>query len=121
MRNFNKGKNDEFRCRCGCGLGVNDMDQETLEALDDSRDDAGVSFIIDSAIRCPNHNAKVGGKKDSSHLYGYGVDIRAGGSYKRFLIVKALLANGFIRIGIHRGFIHADMDPNKPKQVLFLY
>ena len=112
----------EFKCKCGkCGLGFNDMDQNLLIRLDKARELAGVPFVINSAIRCPSHNAAVGSGPDSSHIGGYAVDISARDSHRRMRVVKGLLDAGFTRIGINPTFIHADTDPEKPQEVMFLY
>ena len=121
MRNFNKGSVDEFRCRCGCRLGFKEMKPEMLSRLDNARDIAGVSFVLNRGISCGLHNMNIGGSETSSHLYGYAVDIRSNdGSVNRFKRVKALLDAGFTRIGIYNTFIHADYDINKPQEVMWL-
>jgi uncharacterized protein YcbK (DUF882 family) len=110
---------DEFDCPC-CGL--RDMDEHFLKMLDHARLLAGVPFIINSGFRCITHNTKVGGKLTSSHRRGLAVDIKVKDSHTRFKILEALLAVGFIRIGIHDpAFIHVDLDTNKPGEMLWLY
>ena len=97
------------------------MDKEFLLKLDRARDLAGIPFKINSAYRTPEHNAKIGGKPNSSHLKGLAVDISVTNSRQRFIILKALLDTGFNRIGIAKSFIHVDDDKSKDSQVVWLY
>ena len=110
----------EFECPC-CGRGADKMVRETVGALDSARDDAGFPLLVTSGYRCPDHNAEVGGVSSSSHMRGYAVDIACEGSRSRHKIVTALLNNGFNRIGIGADFIHADRDPSKPRNVMWIY
>ena len=112
----------EFKCKCGkCGLGYENMDTALLLKIDRARELAGVPFRINSAVRCEDHNAKVGGKPDSAHIGGFAIDVSAIDSHTRFKIMKALFDVGFKRIGINPRFIHVDVDDDKPQEVLFLY
>jgi uncharacterized protein YcbK (DUF882 family) len=97
------------------------MHQEFLELLDDARDLAGVPFVINSGFRTEAHNRAVGGKETSSHLSGWAADIRATTSNRRYLVVAALTAVGFTRIGCADSFVHVDMDPTKAQNVMWLY
>lgn len=80
---------------------------------------AGVPFVITSAIRCPEHNKRIGGKDNSAHLTGNAIDIKALDSYTKFRIAYGLLKAGFKRVGIYKDFVHADNDPTKPQEVLW--
>jgi len=115
MRHFTM---DEFKCPC-CG-DVN-MDPQFLTMLDRARGNAGTPFYINSGFRCPKHNAEVGGKPDSAHLFGLAADIRCKGSRARFKILDGLLMAGFDRIGIANTFIHADNHKGKHPMVCWLY
>lgn len=120
-------KESEFKCHCGkCNFGVKDMKKSTLEKLDKARGEAGrispgVRFFINSAVRCPEHNKKEGGSPTSSHITGYAVDIRATNPVIRYAVIVSLLRAGFTRIGIGETFVHADDDPTKPSNVIWLY
>lgn len=63
----------EFACKCGCGL--DSIDSETLEAVEQIRIHFNAPITINSANRCPTHNASVGGAKHSQHLYSRACDI----------------------------------------------
>lgn len=70
-------------------------------------------FVITSGSRSEENNRQVGGKPDSTHLYGRACDIRSESSRARAIIVKSLLLAGFTRIGVSAGndgeyFIHVD-------------
>ena len=99
----------------------NNMDQDFLEMLDEARSRAGVPFAITSGYRSEEHNAAVGGQRDSSHLKGCAADIVAYTSRDRFLIVTALLESGFDRIGIGEDFIHVDSDWEKAGNLVWTY
>jgi len=82
---------------------------------------AEVPFYITSSIRCSEHNRTAGGKSTSSHLDGLAFDIACTRSYPRFKIIESLLYAGFTRIGIRHDFIHCDVDPDKPKELMWVY
>lgn len=109
----------EFECRCGCGKGFADMDPRLLALLDAARDKAGLPMQLTSAFRCPAHNRAVGGVADSSHTKGMAVDIRCADSRSRFVLIPTLVAVGFRRIEAAPTWIHVDVDPDKPQDVLF--
>jgi len=97
------------------------MNQEFLLKLDEARERAGIPFVINSAYRSPEHNAKIGGKPNSSHLKGLAVDISVTNSRQRFIVLNALLEVGFTRIGIADTFLHVDLDSEKSKDVIWTY
>ena len=100
------------------------MDNVFLNLLDEAREKAGVPFKILSGYRTIEHNLFVGGRINSSHLFGLAADIYLPkGSRNRFLIINSLFQVGFNRIGIdfNRGFVHVDMDRSKDKNVLWTY
>jgi len=97
------------------------MDLDFLAKLDKAREIADIPFKINSAFRTPEHNAKVGGKPNSSHLRGLAVDISAADSRTRFIILGALIKAGFNRIGIAKTFIHVDDDQEKSGKVVWVY
>lgn len=73
-------KVNEFVCRCCRQLPEEEM--ENIEALaervlDPVREKFGRSIKVNSGYRCPKHNAKVGGARDSQHMTGEAADIVA--------------------------------------------
>jgi len=109
---------EEFKCR-DCGR--NEIKSEIIELLDRARALADVPFNISSGYRCPEYNAAVGGVEDSAHTKGLAADIKCLRSRARFKMIAALLECGFTRIGISDDFIHVDIDPDKPREVIWPY
>jgi uncharacterized protein YcbK (DUF882 family) len=97
------------------------MDCDFLEKLDQAREIADVPFKINSGFRTVDHNKKVGGKSESSHLKGLAVDISCTDSRSRYYIITALLEAGFNRIGVGNSFIHVDNDSGKDGDVIWTY
>ena len=76
------------------------MDIELLGILDAIRWKLGKPIIINSAVRCIEHNLKVGGVYGSSHLNGLAVDIRAIEYNYRFELLSIIMKHtGINRIG----------------------
>ena len=96
------------------------MNESFLMRLDEAREYAGIPFIINSAYRSPTHPESIK-RPTSSHIKGLAVDISATSSRQRGLILEALRAVGFNRIGIANTFIHVDMDYDKDQDVTWLY
>lgn len=110
-------KPEEFKCRCGkCDKGFRDMDPNLLRELDSLREKLGVPIYINSSIRCPSHNAAVGGAPKSQHITGNAVDIRAKGLPPSSVsdILKRLYPDSH-GIGLYNTFTHFDNRPNKAR------
>ncbi len=119
-------KTDEFDSPDEKGSGAKYMSNNFIYKLDLARHYAKLPFQINSGVRTPDHNKKVGGKPNSSHLTtteggACAADIKYLGSRSRFIIINSLLRAGFSRIGVHEVFIHVDDDPRKDKDVIWLY
>jgi len=99
----------------------NNMQPSFLRMLNHARQIAGIPFKINSGFRTKEHNAKVGGTENSSHLRGYAADIHCTSSTYRYEIISALLQAGFNRIGVAKTFIHVDNDPIKTQKVIWTY
>ena len=123
LKHFNKGSRDEFLCKCGeCQEGIEQMNEEFLRMLDNAREFADTSFVINSGYRCPRCNRKVGSISDN-HPAGRAVDIKAIDSRTRYQIIRGALKAGFNRIGLHKAFIHLDNmpDPEASQEVIWVY
>ena len=107
---------DEFDSPDYKGSGVN-MDDNFLELLNNAREIAGIPFKITSGYRTENHNKKVGGVSNSSHLNGFAADIAIGSGQERYIVLNALIKAGFKRLGIAKTFIHCDTDISKSNSV----
>lgn len=66
----------EFQCPCGCTGQM--IEQELADKIQGIRDKLGKALKVTSGYRCVKHNAdpKVGGSKQSRHLYGIAADWR---------------------------------------------
>ena len=93
------------------------MDSEFLSKLELAREYANIPFKITSGYRTKEHNSKVGGVQNSSHLIGVAADIAVSSGNERYIILNALIKAGFKRLGIAKTFIHCDTDINKPNSV----
>jgi hypothetical protein len=103
---------DEVQCHCGCGYSL--INRELLDMLEKARKLACVKFIINSWCRCQTYNDSLPNSvPDSAHIKGKAVDISA--KLNKQIILKSLRKAGFKRIGIAKGFIHADISTNKPQ------
>jgi zinc D-Ala-D-Ala carboxypeptidase len=119
MRNYFSEK--EQSCSC-CGEGR--LHPSTLMRANRARHRADIFFTVNCASRCKRHNAEVGGVDKSAHLidsdgFSRALDIHCVDSHSRAIILKALIAEGFTRIGIYNTFIHADDDPTLPQDVIW--
>jgi len=101
----------ELSCKCGCGnIYIQD---EAIDKLQKTRNIIQVPLIINSAARCPIHNARVGGAPKSQHRAtkarpSTAFDISLRGIDKEKLIDAAILA-GFKGFGTnYNSFIHVD-------------
>ena len=97
------------------------MSVDLINRLEYAREAAGIPFVITSGYRTKEHNEAVGGVPGSSHCKGLAADIATRTSTDRYLILSALIAEGFTRVGIGPDFLHVDEDPTKAHGVCWLY
>lgn len=101
----------ELECRCGCGTRF--IDSSALLKLQALREHMSRPLIINSAARCPLHNARIGGAPLSQHRStnlrpSTAFDISLRGHDKQSLIFAAE-AVGFGGIGTsYNTFLHVD-------------
>ena len=107
----------EFRCTCPrCGGFPVEPEETMVRVVDEIRHRAGVPVtIVDSGgsgVRCPEHNAEVGGVPNSEHLYGRAADLHSRlAPAELFRIaeeVTAELIPGRGGIGLYSWGIHVD-------------
>lgn len=103
---------DEFLCRC-CGNGEGLIHPNLVIGLQMLRDLVKRPIIINSAYRCPKHNAEIGGVPNSYHTQGMAADIYVIGLTPYELAGQAarvpMFLNGGIGIYPKRGFVHVDV------------
>ncbi len=109
----------EFDCKCGCGLNL--TPQLLVNMLEQLRVLCGYPLRITSGTRCQDHNIAVMGKRNSSHKNGSAADIHCVRSTNRFNILNNAMRLSFNRIGVADTFIHLDIDPTKPPEMLWPY
>lgn len=110
----------EFR-RCTPPCSLQDMDQQFIRQLDAARASAGIPFVLNSAYRSRAWELSKGRTGRGDHPQGRGVDIRCNTSANRMKIVRALLDNGFRRIGIANTYVHAGLGKDLPQDVMWDY
>lgn len=74
------------------------------------------AIIINSGVRCPAHNKKVGGVANSQHLHGRAADIRVKNMYVEDLYNKIVelkrqevIKLGYIQLYKKQKFVHIDV------------
>ena len=102
-------------------LSYKKMEEELLKRLDFARELANTPFKITSGYRTKEHNRKIGGVPNSSHLKGLAADIYCDSNINRWRIIDSLIKARFTRIGIGKNFIHCDIDEDKANGVIWLY
>ena len=97
----------EIGCRhCHTAL----INVRAMDALQSLRDMMAHPLTINSAYRCPVHNAQVGGAKTSYHLKGEAFDISTVHVDAKQLRAVAEKA-GFTGFGTYPTFLHVDIGP----------
>jgi len=107
----------ELACKCGCGMLPAQDFMDKIEAL---RVEAGFSFIVTSAARCPTHNAKVSKTGATGpHTTGRAIDIGVDRG-RAYILMGLAFKRGFTGIGVQQKgtgrFIHIDDLPDAPGQ-----
>jgi len=109
-------KDDDFLCKCGCGM---DVSEDVKIMADTIRANAGIPLIVNSGARCKAYNATKGYSETSSHTLGLAVDFKCVDSASRFKIINTMIRIGIRRIGLHKNFIHFDIDRDKTDAIWF--
>lgn len=116
--NIKDFKNFEFRelkCKCGgkyCNGYPVGFSYELLSQLQDVRNHFGKAVIITSAVRCAQHNANVGGVKNSKHTQGRAVDFYVKGvSYAKLKAYIDKLPYKNYQYNVSGSVMHRDINP----------
>ena len=114
----------EFECKCACNMPLEVYENiiKLASQLQFLRDYTGRPITINSAYRCPEHNAKVGGSKTSQHLLGKAADITIQSlkPAEVFVLIEDLIDMGHMLqggLGLYeeKGFVHYDIRKTKAR------
>ena len=103
---------------CGCGCGFNKMSRGTLNIVQMVRDVFGKPVRINDGghcgCRCEEHNAKVGGSKNSQHKpqddgMAHAIDFHVEGVEPKVVyeFLNKLFPNS-LGLGLYNTFVHID-------------
>lgn len=108
---------EEFRCQCKgkyCNGFPVEPQEKTVRTVDEIRRRLGVRVTIvesgGSGVRCPVHNANVGGVANSSHLTGNAADLHSGKSPEEMARVAEEVMGNTGEIGIYDWGIHVGVN-----------
>ena len=104
---------EEFRCQCKgkyCDGFPAEPEEELVRVCNEIRRRLGVPVSIvesgGSGVRCPRHNAAVGGVANSNHLYGKAADLHSSKSPQEMARVAESVMGNTGEIGIYSWGIH---------------
>lgn len=98
----------EFSCKCAGRFcdGAYWHEPVFLDALEMLRAEIGKPLVINSAHRCAQWNAAIGGAPFSRHkTLAVDISLRR---HDRFAVLRAARVTGFSGLGLARNFIHLD-------------
>lgn len=108
---------EEFRCQCKgkyCNGFPVEPQEKMVRTVDEIRRRLGVPVEIvtagGSGVRCPIHNANVGGVANSNHLYGNAADLHSGKSPEEMARVAEEVMGNTGEIGIYSWGIHVGVN-----------
>lgn len=106
---------EEFRCQCKgkyCNGFPVEPQEEMVRTVDEIRRRLGIPISIvtsgGSGVRCPKHNADVGGVANSEHLYGRAADLHSSASPAKMKAVAEEVMGITGGIGLYEWGIHVD-------------
>jgi uncharacterized protein YcbK (DUF882 family) len=112
----------EFECKCGCDMPLEVYENiiKLASQLQFLRDYTGRPITINSAYRCPEHNAKVNGSKTSQHLLGKAADITIQSlkPAEVYALIEELIDMGHMLqggLGLYDTFVHYDIRKTKAR------
>ena len=108
---------EEFRCQCKgkyCNGFPVEPQEKMVRTVDEIRRRLGVPVTIvesgGSGVRCPVHNANVGGVANSNHLTGNAADLHSGKSPEEMARVAEEVMGNTGEIGIYSWGIHVGVN-----------
>ena len=112
----------EFECKGGCDMPLEVYENiiKLASQLQFLRDYTGRPITINSAYRCPEHNAKVGGSRTSQHLLGKAADITIQSlkPVEVYALIEELIDMGHMLqggLGLYDTFVHYDIRKTKAR------
>lgn len=104
---------EEFRCKCGgkyCTGFPEEPREKLIRVADRVREHFGNTATVSSGVRCPTHNAKVGGVANSRHLSGKAMDFCVKG-FSADIVLAYVSKQKDIRYcyAIDEWFVHMDI------------
>lgn len=96
---------EELTCSCGCNELI--VNHGFIKKIEDIREFLGFPFVVNSFYRCEKYNKQIGGVKNSYHLLGRAMDIKASGE-RAYRIIEVASDFGFRGIGVYPTFVHLD-------------
>ena len=107
-------KASEFFCKDGSPVVF--IDFELVDLLEAIRFHFGKPVIINSGYRTPSYNSKIGGAKESQHMFGTAADIHIKGvSQAEIAAFADSWMPDFGGIGIYKSFVHVDVREKKSR------
>lgn len=107
IRYFTRG---EFACPCGrCGGFPAEPEQRLVRLADQVRGHFGKSANVSSGVRCPSHNARVGGVPGSYHLKGKAMDFRVTGQTAAQVLAYVRTLPIHYAYAIDDSYVHMDV------------
>jgi hypothetical protein len=108
----------DFRCRCRRCFDNEDSpitNLKTVRALQRARERFGKPIIVTRGVSCAEHNAEIGGAKDSRHLpeHADAFDVLVTDSREAWLLVAAFMAES-LTVRVYDDHIHCDDRPTGP-------
>jgi hypothetical protein len=104
---------EEFRCQCKgkyCNGFPVEPEEELVRACNEIRRRLGVPVsIVDgggSGVRCPRHNAAVGGVGNSKHLYGKAADLHSEKSPQEMYRISEEVLGNTGELGLYDWGVH---------------
>ena len=110
-KNFSRA---EFKCRCNCGFAT--VDVSLINVLEVVRTKFNAPITINSACRCEEHNAHIGGSYGSKHKQGIAADIVVKGATTEevYKFLDMFQPNKY-GVGKYNSFTHIDVRDKKAR------
>ena len=101
----------EFRCPCAsCGGFPAEPAEKLVHLAEQVREHFGSPADVSSGVRCPRHNAEVGGVWNSLHLTGRAMDFRVRGKTAAEVLSYVKTLPVHYAYAIDDRFVHMDIE-----------